>query len=257
LGKPCITMDDTEHVSLGHKLYTSFASTILTPSTFSKDFGEKHIKFKSLMELAYLHPNYFKPDESILKTLGVRDDQRFIIIRFVSWGASHDFGQSGLDNNTKEKIVDELSCNYKIFISSENHLPDKFKKYEINIPPDKIHDVLSKAYLYIGEGGTMASEAALLGTPSIYVNSLSMGYLEELERNDLLFSFRNPEGVLEKAKEILNNSNSKITWQRRREKIISENIDLTSFLVWFIENYPESFRQMKDDPDYQYNFQFT
>jgi len=156
-----------------------------------------------------------------------------------------------------EKIIDELSDNYKIFISSENNLPDKFKKYEMKISPDKIHDVLVKASLYIGEGGTMASEAALLGTPSIYVNSLSMGYLEELERNDLLFSFRNPEGVLEKAEEILNDSNTKTTWQSRRDKIISENIDLTSFLVWFIENYPESFRQMKDDPDYQYNFQFT
>jgi len=26
------------------------------------------------------------------------------------------------------------------------------------------------------------------------------------------------------------------------------------FLVWFIENYPESNKIMKENPDYQYNF---
>ena len=34
--------------------------------------------------------------------------------------------------------------------------------------------------MYIGEGATMASEAAILGTPSVYLNELKLGYLEEL-----------------------------------------------------------------------------
>jgi predicted glycosyltransferase len=28
----------------------------------------------------------------------------------------------------------------------------------------------------------------------------------------------------------------------------------TAFLIWFVENYPESFRIMKEKPDYPYNF---
>ncbi len=37
--------------------------------------------------------------------------------------------------------------------------------------------LLAYATLFIGEGATMASECAVLGTPAIYVNSLQLGYL--------------------------------------------------------------------------------
>ena len=35
---------------------------------------------------------------------------------------------------------------------------------------------------------------------------------------------------------------------------MEEKIDVTDFMVWFIENYPESNRIVKKDPNYQYNF---
>ena len=37
-------------------------------------------------------------------------------------------------------------------------------------------------------------------------------------------------------------------------RMLSDKIDVTAFLTWFIENYPESKRIMKENPDYQYNF---
>ena len=43
-------------------------------------------------------------------------------------------------------------------------------------------------------------------------------------------------------------------FQRRRQKMLSDKIDVTAFLVWFIENYPESAKIMKENPDYQFNF---
>jgi hypothetical protein len=36
--------------------------------------------------------------------------------------------------------------------------------------------------------------------------------------------------------------------------MLSKQIDVTAFLVWFIENYPESAQIMKKDPDYQLRF---
>jgi hypothetical protein len=36
--------------------------------------------------------------------------------------------------------------------------------------------------------------------------------------------------------------------------MLKEKIDVTAFLVWFIENYPESVRIMREDPDYQEKF---
>ena len=98
---------------------------IFTPNCFQKDFGKKHIRFNGFMELCYLHPNYFTPDPSVLDMLGVKKDDKYVILRFVSWGASHDIRQSGLTLEMKRKLATELSKHAKVFISSEDKFSDK------------------------------------------------------------------------------------------------------------------------------------
>ena len=66
--------------------------------------NNKHITFNGYSELAYLHPNYFKADPSVLENLGLDKDEKFIIIRFVAWGASHDIKQQGFTD--KEEYVE-------------------------------------------------------------------------------------------------------------------------------------------------------
>jgi len=36
--------------------------------------------------------------------------------------------------------------------------------------------------------------------------------------------------------------------------MLADKINVTSFLTWFIDNYPESKKIMKENPDYQYKF---
>ncbi len=43
-------------------------------------------------------------------------------------------------------------------------------------------------------------------------------------------------------------------WQKRRQKMLSDKIDVTSFMVLFIENYPASVKVMQENPDYQNRF---
>jgi len=255
INKPHIIFNDTEHAKLSHFLSDPFSKCILTPSCYNKDLGKKQIRFNGYMELCYLHPNYFTPDPAILDLLKVKQDEKYVIMRFVSWNASHDIGQSGLSLEIKRKIVNELSKYAKVFISSEGELPEDLQKYQIKIPPEKMHDALAFATLFVGEGATMASECACLGTPAIYVNSLAVGYCTEEDiKYNLIFNFRNSEGVIEKAIEILNTQNLKQEFQQRRQKMLSDKIDVTAFMVWFIENYPESAKIMKENPDYQCRF---
>ena len=101
----------------------------------------------------------------------------------------------------------------------------------------------------------MASECAVLGTPAIYINSLEVGYCTEEEKKyNLIFGYRNSAGVLEKAIELLETPNLKEVFQTRRQKMLVDKIDVTAFLVWFVENYPESKKIMKENPDYQMRF---
>jgi hypothetical protein len=249
LKKPVIGFTDTEHAALSIKLTKRFTDVILTPSCYTKDLGKKQIRFNGYMELCYLHPNYFKPNPSILNLLGVRENEKYVIMRFVSWNASHDVGHSGLSIEMKHKAVKELSKYAKVFISSEGELPKDLKQYQIKIPPEKMHDALAFATLFVGESGTMASECVMLGTPAFFINTLTAGTLEMQEESGLLFMFTKFEGVLEKAVELLNTPNLKQEFQNRRQKMLADKIDVTAFMVWFVENFPESFKIMKENPD--------
>ena len=252
--KPYIAFEDTEIAGMYRALFMPFTSTICTVSCFNKDLGKKQISFKGYMELCYLHPNYFTPDPGVLDLLKVEKNEKYIIIRFVSWEAVHDIGHSGFNLENRIRVVEEVSKHAKVFITSEGELPPELEQYHINIPPESIHDAMAYADLYIGEGATMASECAMLGTPAIYVNSLSAGTLEEQEKYGLLYGFRNFDGVLKKATELIRRTDLKEECQKRRKKMLSEKIDVTAFIVWFIDNYPESVHIMKTKPEYQERF---
>jgi predicted glycosyltransferase len=230
-------------------LYAPFTDVILTPSCFKEDLGKKQIRYDGCHELAYLHPNYFKPNPAILDELGLSRDDTFIILRFVAWRSPHEVGQHGIKN--KIKLVRELEKYGQVFITSEGKLEKDLEKYKIKVSPEKLHDLLYYASLYIGEGATTASECAILGTHAIYVNTLRLGYTdEEEEKYNLVYNFSDEKTMekqaFDKALELLENNNLRKEGKRKREKLLNDKIDVTAFMLWFIENYPESFKEIKE-----------
>lgn len=253
LRKPSITLNDTEHAKIGTITTLPFTTVALTPSCFLKNIGKKQIRYNSYHELAYLHPDYFTPNPAVLNELDLKREDTFMILRFVSWNASHDKGQSGIKE--KIKFVSDLKQYGRVFITSENTLPRELEHHRIQVSPEKLHDLLYYAALYVGEGGTMAAEAAVLGTPSIFVSSLAgtMGNFIELEDTyDLLYSFTDSDAAFVRAAEILRNSSCKEAWRMKLERLLNDKIDITAFMVWFTENYPLSIAEMKKHPGIQY-----
>jgi len=257
--KPFIAFVDTEHATLTNWLKFPFSDAICTPSCYNKKLNPaKQITFNGYLELAYLHPNYFEPDPSVLDEAGVSRRDVFIILRFISWSASHDVGLRGID---KQAELDFIKCLEKyghVFITSERKLDRKLDKYRIIIPPEKIHSLLYYADLYIGEGGTMATEAAILGTPAIHIESTSKGiatgnfsgnFLELRDKYGLLYFYPDQNQALKKAISILEDKNSKNEWRKRRERLLKDKIDVTAWMVDFIERYPESFYEYKEKYD--------
>lgn len=257
MGKPSIIFDDTDHARLNHLLYSKFASHILTPTTFSRNFKDKHIKFNSYMELCALHPKYFSPSEEILSYMNLNGYLKYVIIRFVSWNANHDLGIKGIDFQVKGALIKELSKYVKVFIISESDLHPELKELELKLPDHRIHHAMYYASLVFGESATMASEAAVLGTPAVYLDKFGRGYTDEEEKKyglvyNFTLSYNDQLFAIKKAMEIL--KNDKTVYLESRQKMLSEKIDVTAFMVWFIENYPNSAKIMKENPDYQYNF---
>jgi uncharacterized protein len=257
---PHISLADTESSGFYNTFFAWFTSVIITASSFKKQLRSDQIRYDGNIELFYLHPHYFTPikRDELDELLGIMEDERYIIIRFVNWEAYHDKGLSGFTNENKFKAVEEFSKYARVLISSESELPLELENYRINIPPEKMHDVLAHATLFFGESATMASESAVLGTPAIYLNRNWLGYIEEESEYELLYTFKDTKEEqaksINKGVELLQDPYIKEKTMQKRNKFLIDKIDVTSFMVWFIENYPESLKIIKENPDYQYNF---
>lgn len=140
----------------------------------------------------------------------------------------------------------------RVLITSEGVLPDELKPYQISVLPEKLHDLLYYATLYVGEGGTTASEAATLGTHAIHISTTGKycGIFSDLNRYGLLWTSESDEDTIEKAIELLQDPDLKDLGQKKRNRLVDEKIDVTAFMVWFVDHYPESAGIMKGKTDF-------
>ncbi len=232
LHKPSIMYDDTEHAHLGRLLYAPFTTRIVTPASFRRDLGKKHHRLNGFFELAYLHPSRFRPDPNAAVDLGLKPGDPFALIRFVDWTAYHDIGKQGILIEEKRKLVQTLADRMPVFISSETALPDDLKAYELKAPPHRIHHLLAASSFFFCESGTMASEAALLGVPTVHVSYVAErlgNFLTLRDRFGLIELFTETEKGLEASKRLME-PGTKQLWQSRRDKMLSEVGDVTSVM---------------------------
>lgn len=254
-----VNEDDANVIPLWSKYSYPFASYILSP--YSCDNGKwetKTIKYKSYHELAYLHPKVFKPDINVCKQY-FNTDKPYFVLRFSGLAAHHDSGIKGINDDLAYKLVKKLEKHGNVFITSERPISKKLEKYRKNINPLDIHHILSFATIYIGDSQTMAAEAGVLGTPFLRFNDFvgRIGYLNELEKKyELGYGFKTHQvdKMFEELENFLLIKNIKAVFNKRKKVMLNDMIELSSFLTWFIQSYPQSVKIMRENPDYQYNF---
>ncbi|MDG5758522.1 DUF354 domain-containing protein [Natronococcus sp. A-GB1] len=245
VGAKSVVFYDTEHATLIKMLAYPFADIICTPECYDGDIGSKKVEYPGYHELAYLHPDRFEPDPAVLEEAGLEPDDTFVVMRLSSWDSSHDMGQGGF-NDPIEAVERLEDAGATVLITSEVPLPDELEANRMTTSPEQIHDLLAYADCFVGEGATTAAEAAILGTPAVYVNSLSLGYMQELEDEyGLVFNFNDEDRharSLEKAVSIIENRDEE-TWQRRRNRLLADRVDVTDVIVRELETV------LTTDPD--------
>lgn len=239
--------DDAAIVPEFVKLVAPFVGTYLSPDSCDNGKAEKKsIHYPGYHKLAYLHPNQFTPDKSVVEKY-FPSDEPFFLLRFAQLKAYHDLSAhaQGITTDIAQRLIDILKPHGKIYITSERALEPQFEQYRLHINPLDIHHVMAFATMYIGDSQSMAVEAAMLGTPSIRFNDFAgkIGVLEELESKYQLtvgIPANQPDSLYEVVSDWLSQPDLRSTFQSRRAKMLSEKIDVTAFFTTFIENYPQS-----------------
>lgn len=250
LGKTHVAFDDTDHSFFEHLFYVPFTSVILTPKAYLRDFGRKHIRFNGYMEMCYLHPKYFSKDLQDVRLSNIDHRLNYTIFRLVSWKASHDIGLTGLSIKAVRNLIDSLSKLSKVVISSESALPSDLEKYRFDFHPAAMHSLLFHSKLFIGESLTMSAEAAFLGTPSICMTSAAAGVTDEQVSSGMYFRVKNEDELINLANNIFSQGDFKNKFSEKNRKLLETKIDVTAFMVWFVENFPTSLQIVKENREY-------
>jgi len=81
---------------------------------------------------------------------------------------------------------------------------------------------------------------------------------EEEDKYGLVFNYteseEDQEKAIQKGLKLITTAGIKEEWAKRRQKMLDDKIDVTGFLVWFVERWPENFREMKEKPGWEERF---
>ena len=270
--------DDGEAIALYAKMFFPIYTGLICPKCCSAwKWNNKKIAYPSYQEFGYLYPSQFTPDKSVVEKYGIDTSKTYFLIRFAKLTAHHDVGIHGMNTQIAERVVELLKPHGQIYITSERELEPQFEPYRIRINPLDMHHVMAFASLYIGDSQTMAAEAGVLGTPFVRFNDFvgRLSYIHELEcptdytpRKDGYVPFvdkhvpddvhyclgyghktADVEGFYRSIEKWMAEPNRKAICAERRERMLSEKIDYAKYLTWFIENYPASQQETRENQE--------
>jgi len=230
-GAPHIAFNDTETARAQRAVYAPLSTRIYVPEALSADYGPKMERYKGLHDLSYLRPERFQPDSGVLKELGVDSGEPYAVVRFVSWSASHDVGPGKTTASDRKELVDAVSAKARVFISAEGEAPEGTR---LALPAERLHDALAYASLVVGDGATTATEAAVLGTPSVFASRFagSLGCLEYLGKRGLLRCVPDLRAGIDAALETLDDpAAARAAMAERRRMLLEDTIDVAAFIA--------------------------
>jgi hypothetical protein len=192
LGKSSILFTDTPGTPFVNRISVAQATKVITPECLKGMFANQ-TTYPGCKEMAYLHP--FTPDRGVLARHGLSG--KYFVVRFIGWTAHHDSGVRGLSPERKRELVKALSAKGQVVMCNESgeEVPEGCIAVR---KPEDAHSLLALSSGYLGEGATMAKEAAVLGIPSVYISPLgTLPPIILMERAGALVRTMEVSGALE------------------------------------------------------------
>src|SRR5690606_6613823 len=126
-----------------------------------------------------------------------------------------------------------LMRHYRVFIVPEQgRLAERWQAHKLDIPPHLFHDALAFAAFVITEGASTAAEAACLGVHSLYLNSTSRGYLDDMaHRYGLVSRHQNARSALRTLRQWIESPPSREAGKQAAKALVADHIDVTDFVV--------------------------
>jgi predicted glycosyltransferase len=223
--------DDAQSVGLHFRAAAPFADVITGPDGIEGSLGKKERRYPSYKPLAYLHPDLYEPVDPRAQ-LGLEPGERYSVLRLVAHDASHDRGIEGLDRSSVRRIIELVASIGPVFATVEPGAEAAGMVRSLDVPPERLHDVLAHAAVLVGDSQSVTAEAAVLGTPAFRINSWAgRTPLTDLSaKYEVAHSFLPEEidAALEAIADALR-PEAKEEWARKREVLLADKVNLTDW----------------------------
>jgi uncharacterized protein len=226
IGVKHIAFSDSPHAEAVMRLSVPLVQKLLIPWVIPKDeFVKYGISKKNIIHYKAIDASVIVKEKSRIERVDGDRNKKTIVIRPEESEAAYILGKTESDNIIYETSKEDKSYNIIVlarYALQKNRLKEKFGKKVIVM--DKVVDgksLLSITDLFIGSGGTMTAESALMGIPTISYDA-APNYIEKyLVRIGLVKRETNPKKISTLIKKMLNEDKK----NRKKAKIILDSME--------------------------------
>lgn len=256
----CIIFNDNV-LAMGEvgNLAHPFATLVCTPAEIDTNLGPRQRRHDSYHELAYLHPNWFEPRAEVLHAHGIDPSDPYFVLRFR--GDTQD-NRPSFSEEARRELVESLAELGAVYAHSDTPLPTSTAAQELPVPPEDIHHLLAHANLFVGDTRTMALEAGMLGTPTVRYNHVDITekepHLATLHaKYSLVLSFDSESTAVVTAKNLARDPKAQDRWIDRREDLLDEKSDLTSFMITLVQQQATDVHQHDHEIPWTHSYELA
>jgi predicted glycosyltransferase len=195
------------------------ADTVCTPAYLDADLSGRQVVYDGLQELAYLHPQRFRPG---LESLDVDPSEPLFVLGTAT---------EGPEDGWLEAVATVLSAHGQVYLSADSAAVDD-RLVDGRFDHANVHAALTQADLCVGDLATLVTESAVLGTPAVYVGESPPSRVEYLERRyGLVRSAAGKAGVLDAVETMVTDDALARRTRTRREQLLADHGDTTETVV--------------------------
>ena len=235
---PHLAFEDDIEYKLTFTHANLFATRHIMPDYI--ELKKKNIHhYRGLKELAYLHPRYYSPRLEELDPYGLKPEE-YVFIRKIARVSLNYRKEDDLSLTAIKKI---RSLGLKVLLSLEDKREREIFEDDCIILQEPIRDIFSLikfALFCVSSGDSVAREACLLGTPTIYTGRREMRVNTDLIDLGCLFKEDTEEAILNRIGQLASRREKDNIGSAVKVKIERDWEDVTQMIIRHVKDFDRS-----------------
>jgi uncharacterized protein len=250
LGIPHITFSDSPHAYAVQRLTIPFVNYLLCPWIIPysawKNFSiskNQIIRYHALDPVAWIRRETRIIDNGKLKEKYQLSKNKTLVIRPQESKASYLLGKESNVNNILESIVENFhnTTNILVLCRYQDQITQFNEKYgnKINVLESVVDglELISVADVFVGGGGTMTAESALLGKPTISISPIKFYVDDYLVKTGLIHKVATPTHMVKLLLHMQSDDTFRSKQKNRAQQILNQMEDPTNKLIKFVSRF--------------------